>query len=553
MNAINPIIAELLKKRGISEEIDMFEFLSDKPQLTYNPFLLHNLEAGVDFILSSIKEHKRICIYGDYDADGITSICLLMQVLSHLTDNTTYYIPSRFDEGYGLNREALDTIKAEGADLVITVDCGSVSYDEVAYAKQIGLDIIVTDHHSITNQASDCILINPKQPDCTYPFKDLAGCGVAFKVAQGLQKKGNLPQSVLTEVLDLAALGTIGDIVPLIDENRTIAKYGMKLINRQQRKGLSALIEAISLSPGKINSDHVSYAIIPHINAAGRMKDAHIAVELLLSEDEKQIEAAVTELIESNQERKFVQEETYNKCMEIVEDQCKGDSFLVIDSPDAHEGIAGIVAGKVKDYYYRPTVIVTPVSVGTETGEFLKGTSRSIPTVNLYEVLKLQERLFTKFGGHAGACGFLMKKENLETFKTGVNKTLNAQFKDNINLFNKDIRIDMELSGKDATEALAAELELLSPFGCQNEKAVFAIQADYISEIKYMGDLQQHVRFMAICPGATRLQCVLFNRAKEFDEFFTAEGVNLIGSLDCQEWRGVKRIQLIVDEIEKII
>ena len=240
---INPIIKRLLQNRGIVSEEDIREFLSDKPQKTYDPFLLPNMEAGVDLILSAVKENLNICVYGDYDADGITSTVLMMSILEHLTDRSrlSYYIPSRFEEGYGLNQEAIKAISEAGADMIITVDCGSVSFDEVEYAKELGLKILVTDHHNITDVMADCILINPKHPDSSYPFKELSGCGVAFKVAQALQKKSGMPKSVLTEVLDLVAIGTVGDIMPLLDENRTMTKFGLKVINYGKRKSLQKL------------------------------------------------------------------------------------------------------------------------------------------------------------------------------------------------------------------------------------------------------------------------------------------------------------------------
>ena len=263
MSEIHPIIRQVLRNRGITEETDILEFLSEKPNRTYDPFLLKNMEAGVDFLLSSIEQNRRICIYGDYDADGVTSISLLMQILSHLTQNLTYYIPSRFDEGYGLNKDAIDQIKDDGVDLIVTVDCGSVSHEEVEYGKSIGIDFIVTDHHNINERPAECILINPKQADCNYPFKQLAGCGVAFKLAQGIQRKAGLSKTILTEVLDLVAIGTIGDIVPLIDENRTLTKYGIGIINSMKRPGLKRLIQEVGLTTGKIKSENIAYIIVP--------------------------------------------------------------------------------------------------------------------------------------------------------------------------------------------------------------------------------------------------------------------------------------------------
>lgn len=277
---LQPRVIELLHKRGLSTEEEIEEFLSARPQKTYDPFLLLNMEAGVDLILSSIEDEEKICIYGDYDADGITSTAVLMEVLSQLTDNLAYYIPSRFEEGYGLNCEALDKIKAAGVDLVVTVDCGSVSCMEVEHAKEIGLKILVTDHHTIKDQQADCLLINPKQPGCPYPFKELAGVGVAFKLAQAIAAETGLDKRVVNRTLDLVGIGTIGDIVPLVDENRTLAKYGIRAVNVSQRPGLTALIEGVSLKQGDICSENISYVIVPHLNASGRMESARTAAKL---------------------------------------------------------------------------------------------------------------------------------------------------------------------------------------------------------------------------------------------------------------------------------
>lgn len=310
------ILKALLETRGISSEEEIKEFLSDRPQKTYDPFLLLNMEAGVDLLLSEIKNNAKICIYGDYDADGVTSVCILSHVLSMLTDDYTYYIPSRFDEGYGLNKEAVRRIYESGVSLIVTVDCGSVSWEEVEYAKALGMKVIVTDHHSIDDVRADCILINPKQQECRYPFKSLAGCGVAFKLAQAILQKAGLPKSAVNDVLDLAAIGTVGDVVSLTDENRTIVKYGLNRINSGSRESLAKLCRAISLK--WVSSENIAFGIAPHINAAGRMAGAAEAVELFTSKDETLIDEKVENLVYYNGQRKKKQEEAYNQGMKMI-------------------------------------------------------------------------------------------------------------------------------------------------------------------------------------------------------------------------------------------
>lgn len=551
---INPIITELLNKRGICSEEDIEEFLSDKPQKTYDPFLLLNMEAGVDLIMSAIKGNKHICIYGDYDADGITATSLMMQVLSEATDNLSYYIPSRFDEGYGLNKDAIKAIKESGAGMIITVDCGSVSADEVEYAKELGLDILITDHHTITDTVADCLLINPKQKNCPYPFKELAGVGVAFKLAKALETKGVVSHQVLGKVLDLVAIGTIGDIVPLLDENRTLAKYGLRALNISNRIGLNALIRGVSLHKGSIKSEEIAFGIVPHLNAAGRMEDASFAVKLMCTGDEAKAAAGVSKLVSCNSERKRVQEETYKACMKQIEDEERvlqaaetgkaKQSCYVIFAGDAHEGITGIVAGKIKDYYNRPTIVVTP------SGEYYKGTGRSIEGINIYDLLKKYEEYFIKFGGHAAACGFLMKKENFEDLKRGLNHDVAEILAQNPILACKDFSGEIKTSISGINLDLLEQIERMAPFGCKNKRPTFVFENVFVEDLRLMGEDGSHAGFAIRDNEGDRLRCVLFRKAAEYNEVLRAgKAVSVMGAVECREWKGNKNIQLIVEGI----
>lgn len=546
---INPIIIQLLKNRGIDSEEEMLEFLSDKPQKTYDPFLLPDMEAGVDLILAEIKAGSRICIYGDYDADGITSTALMMDVLRKLTtdDKLGYYIPSRFEEGYGLNMEAIKTIADSGADFIITVDCGSVSYEEARYARELGMRILVTDHHNITDVMADCLLINPKHPKSQYPFKALSGCGVAFKVAQGIQQKAGLPKSVLTEVLDLVAIGTIGDIMPLIDENRTMTKFGMRVINSGRRKGLTKLIEGASLKKGSVSSENISYIVVPHLNATGRIDDASQAVELLCRDlNDREQDRIVEDILKKNRLRKNLQDETFRACAENIDKDDLQD-IIIIKADGAHEGITGIVAGKIKETYYRPTIIVTPSG---EDDRYLKGTGRSVEGVNLYQLLKTQENLFEKFGGHSGACGFLIKKEYFDQLKEGLLKEMSLIRRQDSNIFERKYTVDLNLDEEDLTLALAQQFELLAPFGSKNRKPSIELDNTIISDVRYMGDRQQHARFSAQSSASgAKTQCVLFGRAQDVD--LSGNPACLIGNLDLQVWQGAKRLQFMVEEIRR--
>ncbi|MGX8774174.1 MAG: single-stranded-DNA-specific exonuclease RecJ, partial [Bacillota bacterium] len=393
MRNTEQILDEILNKRGIAAGEDREEYLSPRPERTYDPFLLDGMKAGVDLLISAAKEGNRICIYGDYDADGVTASTVMACGVSRLTDNWFFYIPSRFEEGYGLNIAAIDKIMSQGADMIVTVDCGCVSVNEVRYSLDKGLKVIVTDHHNIEDSIAEGIVIDPKKPAAfmseegkePYPCRDLAGCGVAFKFIQALQRAADLPKSMLSEALDMVAVGTIGDIVPLKDENRTLVKYGIAAANSGRRPSLSRLAEAISLD--EITSTNIAFGIVPHINASGRMASAMTALELFNSTRDDVIEDRVQKLIGYNRQRKNIQEEAFKKCAEMV----RGDeNFIVLNVGDMHEGIAGIVAGKIKDRFSRPAILVTPsdeVGRGGEGVKLLKGTGGSIDAVNIYEAL----------------------------------------------------------------------------------------------------------------------------------------------------------------------
>ncbi len=545
MNRLNPIVIELLRKRGITQKQDIMEFVSPSPRRTYDPFLMLNMDRASDIILDSIRDGKKICIYGDYDADGITSVAILMQSLRKLTDNVFYYIPSRFVEGYGLNKEAIHNIKTKGAELLVTVDCGSVSYSEIEYAKEQGLEVIVTDHHNIDERAADCLIINPKQEACGYPFSDLAGCGVAFKLICALQRKSGQDKSFLKDVLDLVAIGTIGDIVPLVDENRTLVKYGLKAIRNTRRKGLLKLFEMMALKPATIDADNIAYVLVPHLNAAGRMRDASLCVEMLLSDDNRLIHNGAEELIRCNKERRMVQDEAYGKCVDIVEKHLKNRNFIMIKCLDAHEGITGIVAGKLKDRYKRPVAIVTPAAEG------LKGTGRSVSKLNLYDIMKEQEEYLEKFGGHAAACGFTMSDDNFRELSSRLDEAVARMLEEDSSIFDEETNIDMELTLDQINLSLFNDVQLIGPFGHKNKKPVFAVKNVAVRDVFYMGADNTHVRFNVFDIYGNYVRCVLFNRAQENKDIIKENNmITVTGYLDEHKWRKTHEVQMVVNSVE---
>lgn len=545
---ISPLMTKILKMKGISDLDEMTDFLSSQPKKTYDPFMMKNMKEVVDVVLSTVKNNKTICIYGDYDVDGLSSVSLMMQLLSQMTTKCFYYIPSRFEEGYGLNKEALKSIKNDGADLVITVDCGSVSVEEVAYAKSIGLDIIVTDHHNTGEATPDCLILNPKQLDCSYPFEHLCGCGVAFKLAQGIQRQAQLPKSILNGLLDLVAIATVADIVPLLGENRTLVKYGLTQINKRKRRGLKTLIEGVGLRSKNINAYHIAYIIGPHLNAGGRIDTAKAGVELFLSNEEAKINQYTRLLIELNRQRKNLQEEGFVKCKEIVEACHKDDLFLVIDSGNIHEGVTGIIASKIKERFYRPTVIVTQ---SQEKG-LLKGTGRSIPSIDIYEEIKKVDHLMLKFGGHKGACGFTIDASNVAKLRGSLNDEMEQIKKNNPEHFVHEITIASQLELKQVTMDLIKELEQLEPYGHKNEKPFFVLQNLSVKNTFYMGDNKQHLKIRCEDDKGNILEAIAFNMSEYYNQLNVMDQcIDIVGYPEINEYNKMVKIQFLMTDIKK--
>ncbi len=549
---LNYKISEYLKRLGYDTEEELSEFLSDKPRKAYDPFLLLDMDPGVDLILSAIDEGETICVYGDYDADGITSAALLTDVLSELTDDVFYYIPSRFDEGYGLNTDALLKIHEMGAGLVVTVDCGSVSAEEVKYGEALGMKMVVTDHHTaVKEQAPDCPLINPVQEDCPYPFNYLAGVGVAFKLAQAIVSATGLERQVLTRNLDLVGIGTIGDIVPLVDENRTWAKYGIRMLNLGGRKGLKALAEKAGLKPGHITAEQISYVIVPHLNAAGRMENASIAVELLKTDDDDEAIALAEKLSELNRRRKEVQEKEFQRCSRQVQEKYAGDDVLLIEADGAHEGITGIVAGKIKEKFSKPAIIVTPVENGC-----YKGTGRSTEGVNLFDLLNGSGDLFLKFGGHSAACGFTIEKELLPELRANLKKDIVPMLKAAERKAESEPFGDIVLDSSEVTLDVAGQLAKLAPFGRDNPEPEVVISAAAKS-VRRIGKDGKYLSFTASLGDGREIRCVDFKNADATEKIIrNAWGMNrgetgpaavtFKGFLSSQSWNGRKYLQLQV-------
>lgn len=543
MKEINEIVRQILKARGIVSDEDIAEYMSVRPQRTYDPFLMKGMEEAVSIIADAAEKKQRVCIYGDYDCDGVTSVTLLLYAFSKFMDEEriSYFIPSRFKDGYGLNRKAVKEIADMGTDLLITVDCGCSSVDEVAYAKELGMEVIVTDHHIVPAERPDCVMLDPKQEGCGYPYKGLAGCGVAYKLVQALQRTLGLERSVVADTLDIVGIATIGDIVPLTDENRTLAKYGIDRIRNTKRPGLKALLGAISIDRRTIGSTGVAFGIVPNINANGRMKSADLGVRLLSCQDEKEAFSLARETASNNAMRKKLQDDAFKECMKLAGEQCP-DSLFPIVRADVHEGVAGIVAGKLKEELARPSVIVTG------EGGRLKGTGRSVEGIDLHAVLSKCSDLFEKFGGHQGACGFSMDEAGLEELRRRAEAETAKIVEKDPDVISGRIRYDMEIDAGDITLELADELAMMEPFGKDNEQPVFMVRGVRAGDGRLIGN-GTHIRF-SIGEYPCSIGCICFGKAEEYkDMIFGREMIDVVGTIEINEWNGRRSVQMNVKSI----
>lgn len=531
----------ILKSRGIDED-KREEFFSSRPRLAYDPFLLSNMEAGVDLLLKAIDDDESIVVYGDYDVDGITSTSLLVKLLRSLSDKVSYYIPSRLDEGYGLHKESIYKLYEQGCKLLITVDCGAVSLEETEYAHSLGIKTIVTDHHNISAVQASGILINPMQEGDQYPFKGLAGVGVAYKFALAISRKREIPKPLMAELLEFAAIGTIADIMPMLDENRTIVKCGLRFMHLGcHNKGLRRLIELSGFDYRKIKATDISFGIAPRINAAGRLGGATLGVKLFLAEDDAEIERYCNELIETNRERRALQDAAYDKSLDLVKNEHSGDDFLVLEVNDAHEGVLGIVAGKIRESINRPCIIVS------RNGEYYKGTGRSIESVDLFEMLDKYRDEFISFGGHKAACGFTIDASKLDTLRVNLNEDIARAYAQDEHLFDVDFSSDAELSAEEFNMELAEDTMLLEPCGKDNELPLFCIKAVRPEAWRYLKNDKRYAKFHINDETGREIECIIFREAERFEEIVErGELVDVVGNIEINTWRDVSRVQMVV-------
>lgn len=538
---ISPILAQVLVNRHIETAEDARRYLYDSLDDGYDSFLMKGMERAVERISRAIDNDENIIIYGDYDVDGITSTSLLYMVLHELGAVPSFYIPERQSEGYGLNKEALQRLQEQHTDLVITVDCGISSFDIIEQYKQ-SMDIIVTDHHEPPSQLPQAYaVLNPKQKDCPYPFKELAGVGVAYKLCQALWKtrKGE----DFTKYTEIVALGTIADLVPLRDENRILVKAGLEKIKNGENIGLQALLQVSSLDKNLINAGRIAFTVAPRLNAAGRISHAEQGVRLLLETNEDKARRMASSLSELNRERQDVEHAIATEAISQIEKEHRAkDGVLIAHGEGWHVGVIGIAASRLVEKYYRPSLVI---SVHEGVG---KGSCRSISGFNMYEALKSADDLLLQYGGHPMAAGFSIAAENIEAFRQRLNEYAAQNM--TAEAYIPAVSIDAALQETDITLETIAELSQLEPYGMGNSRPVFSMYHCAVEELRPIGRDKQHVRMSMDCNGV-RLQGVGWSMASLCEAVLAGDEVDVAFQLERNDFNGTSSPQLVLQDVHE--
>jgi single-stranded-DNA-specific exonuclease len=532
------LITQILYNRGITGQSELETFLSPDESLSGSPDLLSGMHQAVARIYRALLSGEKIAVYGDFDADGITATVLLVSGLSILNCEATPYIPHRMTEGYGLKTAALESLQKQGISLVITVDCGITAVSEVKKAQKKGLDIIVTDHHIPSEEVPEAVaVIDPKLPGSDYPFGELAGVGVALKLLQALfLSLGKKEQ--LGELMDLVAVGTVADMVPLLGENRYLVKQGLEKLNSSPRLGISEMIAQSGLTAGKLSSDSVSWVIAPLINAAGRMEHAMGSYKLLMTDSPDEARSLAEWLGKKNAERQKLTTKMLEKAREKVADQPDAPVLIAADYSFS-AGIMGLVAGRLSEEYYRPVIVV-------RLGDRISGGScRSIPEFDITGALGRCSHLLTNYGGHAGAAGLGIRTVNLPRFREEFTE-LAAKELEGVDLRPK-IDIDAEVSLGDLAGDTYSTIQKMAPFGQGNPAPVFLSRGVRVVECRTMGNGEDHLR-MKLQQGGTLWDAVAFNLGKYIDEM--ASNIDIIYSLEMDTWQGNERLRLNIEDFQ---
>ncbi|MEW5801209.1 MAG: single-stranded-DNA-specific exonuclease RecJ [bacterium] len=539
---LSPLVLRLLAIRGIDTPEKIYKFLHGSQADLHQPMLLQDMEKAVKRIFQAREKGERVLLYGDYDVDGVTSVVLLSKLIDELRLPFSYHHPHRIDEGYGFHLSAVEMARAEGATLVITADCGITNQDTVEAARAMGIDVIITDHHRVVGQIPDALaVINPQREDCRYPYKNLAGVGVVLKLVQAVFQQMD-PHPSLSEYLEIAALGTVVDVVPITGENRIITKLGLEIMDNQLNQGIVAIRKLAGLLGKNLNCGHIGFQIGPRLNAAGRLSRAGLATELLLASDEKKIAEIATCLDEENTRRRSLQEEmTENAAREIEKHpEIHSGKVLVISGEGWHPGIVGLVASQLQETYYKPTIVIT-----TEDG-IGHGSARSIPEFHIFNALQQLSPILLKFGGHRQAAGLTIEGCHIGLLRQNINQIADELLSENDLIPKLDIDLTVDLS--ELTMHSVEELDILQPFGYGNPIPVLAaFNCRLKSAPRCFGHGGRHLKFRLTDAQDQPFDCIGWNMANRVAEC----KVNLLDIAFkpyINEWNGHRTIQLEIKD-----
>lgn len=535
---ISSMLSKLIIARDI-EDIDLF--LNGNIYDLKDPYNMKDMDKFVGRISKAIDNKEKICIYGDYDVDGITSITIMYKFLTSLGANVMYYLPDRLKEGYGLNFKALDRIKDENVNVVITVDCGITAVEEAEYAKSIGIDMCITDHHECGETLPNCTcIVNPKQKDDN-TFSMLAGVGVAFKCIIALSKKYNLPKESYLKYLDIVALGTISDIVPLVDENRIISKYGLEMMRNTQNVGLKALLNIINFKT--IDSTMVSFGVAPRINACGRMGNADVAVKLLLEKDRLNADNLAIKLNNQNVKRQQVEKEIFESAEKMIkQSHLEKKNSIVLYDKNWHNGVIGIVASRLVNIYYKPVILLTK-----ENG-VIRGSGRCPVEFSLYDMLVKCKDSLIQFGGHELAAGLSIEEDKIDEFISRFEEAVSSSIKGEIKQI---IKVDEKITFRDLNVALLKDINVLKPYGQANKEPLFLYKGLKIQSIRTIKE-DKHLK-LTLRDDKYQIEALAFSQGKRRDELRISDKIDVLCNVDINSYTTPRTIQLIIQDFKKSV
>ena len=544
---VDPVLAELLVQRGVTTFAQARSFFRPSLDDLHDPFLMKDMDKAVERVGRAVATGEKILVYGDYDVDGTTAVSLVYSFLRELTESVGFYIPDRYDEGYGVSFKGIDKAAGEGYSLIITLDCGIKANDKVAYASGKGIDMIICDHHLPENELPAAVaVLDPKREDCNYPFDDLSGCGVGFKLVQAYSQQNGIPFERLLPLLDLLVVSIASDLVSVVGENRILAHYGLKRLNENPRKGLLAMIRISDLDPEHITIDDIVFKIGPRINAAGRMETGSIAVELMTAVDDAQANRIGEEINRRNNERKEIDREITHEALLMVQSgKClSSGNATIVYNPKWHKGVVGIVASRLVEAFYKPTVVLT-MSNG-----FVTGSARSVHGFDLYGAIESCADLLENFGGHLYAAGLTLREENLPEFCRRIEKSISENI--NSEMLTPVITVDARLNFDRITPKFFRILKQFQPFGPGNNAPVFLTENVYDNgNARKVGNEGSHLKLelMQESQPYRHISAIAFNKSEHFDHIKAGNPIDICYSIVENYYRGIANIQLRVKDL----